>query len=410
MVSAPGSILNSTLVMILAGGQGERLYPLTRDRAKPAVPFGGIYRIVDFTLSNCLNSGLRRVYVLTQYKSISLDRHIRRGWNLFSDELGEFVYTVPPQQRIAEHWYRGTADAIYQNIYTLEQERPLRVLILAGDHVYKMDYGDMLAFHAENDAALTVAAVEVEVERASQLGVMEVDAASRIIGFEEKPTIPRPSPEDPGRALASMGIYVFDTEVLVRAIVDDAKRDSAHDFGKNIVPDMVPSGRAFAYRFRGFGEPGPGYWRDIGMTDAYWEANMDLVGPSPQFDLYDPNWPIRTYQEQYPPARVLSPDGGPTGVVVDSILSGGSLVLGGTVKHSVLSPGVVVHAAAHIEDSILMEGVEVLRSATIRRTIVDKETVLPEGCEVGYDRAQDTRRFTVTPGGVTVVPKGVPIV
>jgi len=395
--------------MILAGGQGERLYPLTRDRAKPAVPFGGIYRIVDFTLSNCLNSGLRRIYVLTQYKSISLDRHIRRGWTLFSDELGEFIYTVPPQQRIVEHWYRGTADAIYQNIYTLEQERPLRVLILAGDHVYKMDYGDMLAFHEENDAALTVAAVEVEIERASQLGVMEVDKTSRIVGFEEKPAHPRPTPEDPGRALASMGIYVFNTEVLVRAVVDDAKRDSAHDFGKNIVPGLVPSGRAFAYRFRGRKESGAGYWRDIGMIDGYWEANMDLVGTSPQFDLYDRDWPIRTYQEQYPPARVLSTAGGPTGVVVDSILSGGALVLGGTVTRSVLSPGVTVHSSAHIEDSILMEGVEVLRGATVRRAIVDKETVLPEGSTIGYDRIQDARRFTVTPGGVTVVPKGVPI-
>lgn len=408
-MSAPRSLLNSTIVMILAGGQGERLYPLTRDRAKPAVPFGGIYRIIDFTLSNCLNSGLRRIYALTQYKSISLDRHIRLGWSLLSDELGEFIYTVPPQQRIVEHWYRGTADAIYQNIYTLEQERPQHVLILAGDHVYKMDYGDMLAFHAEKNAALTVAAVEVEVERASQLGVMEVDASSRIFGFEEKPRCPKPVPEDPGRALVSMGIYAFDTEVLVRAVVEDAKRDSAHDFGKNIVPDLIPSGNVYAYRFRGPGGTGSGYWRDIGMIDAYWEANMDLIGPSPQFGLYDRDWPIRTYQEQYPPARVVSSGGDVSGVVLDSILSSGCLIFGATVARSVLSPGVTIHRSARVEDSILMEGVEVHRGARVRRAIVDKEAVLPEGCEVGYDRDRDAKRFAITAAGVTVVPKGVPI-
>jgi glucose-1-phosphate adenylyltransferase len=410
--SEPLHLLRTTLTLLLAGGQGERLYPLTRDRAKPAVPFGGIYRIIDFTLSNCVNSSLRRIYVLTQYKSSSLDRHLRLGWNIYNPELGEFLYTVPPQQRTSEAWYRGTADAIYQNIYTLEQERPRRVLILSGDHVYKMDYSRMIGFHEEKDARLTVACVEMPRNRASQFGVMEVDEDSRVVGFEEKPADPRPVPGNPSRSLVSMGIYVFPTETLVRSVAEDAKRATSHDFGRDIIPRLVQEGRVYAYRFRDENRREEAYWRDIGRIDTYWEANMDLVSVEPEFNLDDHAWPLRTYQEQYPPVRTVFDEPGPEGgrgPLLNSLVGGGSVIAGGRVERSVLSYGVHVHRDAVVEDAILLEGVDVGRGAHVRKAIVDKDVIIPPGCRIGCDPDHDRPRFTVTEGGVVVVPKGLPV-
>ena len=404
------SLLRNTLTLILAGGQGERLHPLTRDRAKPAVPFGGIYRIIDFTLSNCLNSGLRRIYVLTQYKSSSLDLHLRLGWSILSNELGEYIYTIPPQQRLADLWYRGTSDAIFQNIYTLEQERPDRVLILSGDHVYKMDYSGILASHQETGADLTVACVEVPLGRAGQLGNMEIDTEARIVGFEEKPENPRPVPGDPHHALASMGVYVFNTDVLVRTVSEDSRRESAHDFGRNIIPDLVKKGRVYAYNFKHGNRNSTAYWRDIGLLDTYWEANMDLVSDAPEFGLDDTDWPIRTYQEPYPPTRIQLTGGIPgESAAVNAIISGGCVVTDARVEQCILSYGARVESGARVSESILMEGVVVGSGATVHRAIVDKDVYIPPGCRIGLDHERDQRLFTVTPNGVVVVPKGLPV-
>jgi glucose-1-phosphate adenylyltransferase len=390
--------------MILAGGQGERLYPLTQDRAKPAVPFGGSYRIIDFTLSNCVNSNLRRIYLMTQYKSTSLDRHLRLGWDIFNDELGEYIYTIPPQQRTADRWYSGTADAIYQNIYTLEQERPDRVLVLSGDHVYKMDYTGLLSFHEQKDAVLTIAGIEVPLDYARSLGVMELNTDSRVLGFEEKPSIPQPIPGNSSLALASMGVYVFETQTLVKIVIEDAKTDSTHDFGRDIIPKMVKRGmKVYAYRL-----PSAYYWRDIGLIDTYWEANMDLIRPVPAFDLYDQEWPIRTYQEQYPPARMAVEDG-QAGFVLNSIISAGCLICGGRVEHSVLSPGVHVHAGAQVSESVVMENVNIGSGAVIHRAIIDRDVVVPPRCKIGADLDGDRRHFTVTNSGIIVVPHGTPL-
>ncbi len=396
--------VEDTVVMLLAGGQGERLYPLTRDRAKPAVPFGGIYRIIDFTLSNCLNSGLRRVNVLIQYKSGSLNEHVHRGWNIFNPELGEYVRTTPPQQRTGTpSWYMGTADAIYQNVYTLERERPRHVLIVSGDHVYKMDYGLMLARHIENAAHLTVACVEVEREKARGLGVAEVDSENRIVAFHEKAADPPEIPGRPGMCLASMGVYVFGIRELVREVTSDAKRHTAHDFGKNIIPGMVGRAEVFAYNFAE--STWGGYWRDIGLLDAYWEANMDLVSVEPAFNLYEPGWRIRGAQPQRSPAKFVHQDEERTGRAISSLVSAGCIVSGGEVRGSVLSPGVHVHSYSTVEDSIVFEGVDIGRNCRVRRAIIDKGVKVPEGTEIGFDAERDRERFTVTAGGIAVVPK-----
>jgi len=395
------------LAMILAGGRGERLYPLTRDRAKPAVAFGGIYRIIDFTLSNCINSDIRRIYVLTQYKSISLHRHIQFGWNILSAPLGEFVEIIPAQQRIDEHWYQGTADAIFQNIYTLQQERPDLVLILSGDHIYKVDYRKMIAVHLEKKADLTVAAIRVGREESRELGVIEVDRDWRIIGFEEKPEEPKTIPGDPGGILASMGVYVFNTELLVKRLIEDARSDSTHDFGRDIIPSMIEKDQLFAFDFRQGDRGGVGYWRDVGTIDAYFEANMDLVSVTPQLNLYDPQWPILTYQSPNPPAKTVWAEDARVGTGLNSIISNGCIISGGSVKRSILSPRVMIHSYAEIEDSILLEGVDVGRYAKIRRTIIDKEVQIPQGMEIGYNLDEDARRFTVTGSGIVVVPKGI---
>ena len=399
--------MKNVLAMILAGGRGERLYPLTKDRAKPAVPFGAIYRIIDFTLSNCLNSDVRRIYALTQYKSISLHRHIQLGWNILSTPLREFIEVIPAQQRIDEHWYQGTGDAIFQNIYTLQQEKPDLILILSGDHIYKMDYRKMIAFHLEKNADLTVATIRMDRILSKELGVIEVDKDWRIIGFQEKPEEPKTIPGDSEAILASMGVYVFNTEILVRRLIEDARSNSTHDFGRDIIPAMIGKDRVFAFDFRQ-GDPGEtGYWRDVGTIDAYFEANMDLVSVTPQLNLYDPQWPILTLQSPHPPAKTVLAEEGRTGTALNSIISNGCIISGGNIKSSILSPKVMIHSYVEVEDSILMEGVDIGRYAKIRRTIIDKEVHIPQGMEIGYDLDEDAKRFTVTASGIVVVPKGM---
>jgi glucose-1-phosphate adenylyltransferase len=399
--------VKKVLAMVLAGGRGERLYPLTRDRAKPAVPFGAIYRIIDFTLSNCLNSEIRRIYALTQYKSISLHRHIQLGWNILSAPLGEFIEVIPAQQRIDEHWYQGTADAIFQNFYTLQQEKPDLILILSGDHVYKMDYRKMIDFHLGKNADLSVATIGMDRQLSREFGVIEVDKDWRIIGFQEKPEEPKTIPGDPEEILASMGVYVFNTEILVRRLIEDARSDSTHDFGKDIIPSMIGRDRIFAFDFKQGDQGGTGYWRDVGTIDAYFEANMDLISVSPQLNLYDPQWPIFTYQSPYPPAKTVLEEEGRMGTAINSIISNGCIISGGSVKRSVLSPKVMVHSYAEVEDSILLEGVDIGRHAKIRKAIIDKDVQIPPGMEIGYHLDEDAKRFTVTGPGIIVVPKGI---
>ncbi len=394
--------------IILAGGQGERLYPLTKDRAKPAVPFGGIYRIIDFTLSNCLNSGLRKIVVLTQYKSFSLDKHLRLGWNIFNNELNEYIEQIPPQQRISDQWYQGTADAVYQNIYTLGKEQPEMVLILSGDHIYKMDYRNMARFHLENKADLTIACMEVPVNEGKRYGVIKTDEENRIVGFHEKPSEPIPSPNNPEVTLVSMGIYLFNTTTLVKAIIDDAKQDTNHDFGKNIIPEMIHSKRVYAYPFADGTNNNLNYWRDIGTLDAYWEANMDLVQESPEFNLYDKDWPIRTHQEQNPPAKTTFKKTLPeerTDMILNSIVSGGCVISGAKVEGCILSPDVRVDTNSEIYDSIIMESVRIGENVKIRKAIIDKSVNIPDYMSIGYNREEDSKHFTVTDSGITVVRK-----
>ena len=393
------------LAVILAGGRGERLYPLTRDRAKPAVPFGGIYRIIDFTLSNCINSDIRHIYALTQYKSTSLHRHIQLGWSILASPLGEFIEVIPAQQRIDDQWYQGTADAIYQNFYTLQEERPDVVLVLSGDHIYKMDYRKMIAFHLEKKAELTVAAIRMDRRLSKEFGVIEIDPNWRITGFQEKPEEPRTVPGDSEGILASMGVYVFNTEILVRRLIEDTRSDSNHDFGKNIIPMMIRKDPVFAFDFALGDEGGTGYWRDVGTIDAYFDATMDLISVTPQFNLYDSQWPILTYQPPYPPAKTVHAEESRVGTAINSILSNGCIISGGSVRRSVLSPRVRVHSFAEVEDSILFEGVDIGRSAKIRRTIVDKDVHIPEGMTIGTHLDEDAKRFTVTDSGIVVIPK-----
>jgi len=399
--------MKKVVTMLLAGGRGERLYPLTRDRAKPAVPFGAIYRIIDFTLSNCINSEIRHIYILTQYKSTSLHRHIQLGWNILSPALGEFIEVIPAQQRIDEHWYQGTADAIFQNIYTLQHEKPDLVLILSGDHIYKMDYRKMIAYHVEKGADLTVASIRMDRRLSKEFGVMEVDREGRIKGFQEKPEEPRTIPGDPEGILASMGIYIFNTEILVRRLVENARSDSSHDFGKDIIPAMIKKDRVFNFDFRQGDCGGMGYWKDVGTIDAYYEANMDLVAVIPQLNLYDPEWPILAHQQPYPPAKTVLLEEGRVGTALNSILSHGSIISGGSVKRSILSPKVMVHSYAEVEDSILLSGVDVGRHAKVRRAIIDKDVQIPEKMEIGYNLEEDAKRFTVTASGIVVVPKWI---
>ena len=400
------------LAMILAGGKGERLHPLTLHRAKPAVPFGGIYRIIDFTLSNCINSGIRKIAVLTQYKSLSLDKHLRLGWNFFSGELNEFIISVPPQQRVGDKWYQGTADAIYQNIYMIEKDAPDHLLILAGDHIYKMDYAEMLRFHQQEQADATVAAIEVPIDQASSFGVIAVEDNCRIVGFEEKPQQPKAIPGRPDMAFASMGVYLFNTKKILEHLRFDALQDTSHDFGKNIIPEMMRTSKVCAYNFIDKNKKAAKYWRDVGTIDAYWEANRDLVSVDPLLNLYDSAWPMRTYQAQNPPAKFVfaqEKKGGRLGTALDSIVAHGCILSGGRVQNSVLSPNVRVNSYAEVHDSILMENVEIGRHCRIRRAIIDKDVVVPAGSEIGYNLDEDRKRFHVTPSGIVVIGKGVSV-
>lgn len=402
--------MKKVLAVLLAGGAGERLHPLTRNRAKPAVPFGGIYRIIDVTLSNCLNSNCRKILVLVQYKSHSLARHVQVSWtNLFRPELGEFIDVIPPQQRVNSNWFLGTADAIFQNLYFIDNEKPSEVLILSGDHIYKMDYMKMLDFHRGSGADLTIAAIESPLAEAGRFGVLETTQDGRVVGFEEKPEKPKPLPQKSDSAYASMGIYVFNTDVLRRYVTEDAERAKTnHDFGRDIIPRMIESSRVFAYHFRDENKEGTHkevqYWRDVGTIDAYWEANMDLVSVDPLFNLYDQMWPIRTALPMAPPAKfVFAQEGRRFGVALDSIVSPGSIISGGIVKYSVLSPWVRVNSYSHVEESILMDGCSVGRHAHIRRAIIEKNVQIPEHAVIGYDLHEDAKRFRVTASGIVVV-------
>ena len=395
------------LAVILAGGMGKRLAPLTRDRAKPAVPFGGGYRIVDFTLSNCFNSGLRKILLLTQYKATSLDRHVATGWSpYFCRATGEFIDILPPQQRIGADWYQGTANAVYQNIYSIEREAPRHVLILAGDHIYRMDYGKMLAFHLECDADLTVAAIPVPVRAArGALGVLEIERDRRIRRFEEKPAAPKEIPNREGWALGSMGIYIFKAGFLFEELCRDATlTESRHDFGADIIPRVLESNRVFAYPFQDENGTGPAYWRDVGTLDNYYETSMDLVSVEPHLNLYNDRWPIYTHQPNDPPAKFVFAENRRRGEAHNSLVCAGTIIAGGCVEHSILGHRVRVNDCAQIEDSILFSDVEIGRLVRLRRTIVDRGTVIADGRQIGFDPELDRQNgCCVTESGITVV-------
>lgn len=402
-------MLHDTMAVVLAGGVGSRLHPLTADRAKPAVPFGGKYRIIDFTLTNCLHSGLRRILVLTQYKSHSLNKHIRDGWSIFNPELGEYITTVPPQMRVGDNWYAGTADALYQNLYLLERSGARWVVILSGDHIYRMDYAPMLRFHRDSGAKLTVAAMRVGLAEAAQFGVIGTGEGQLIQSFDEKPANPQPCADSPDQALVSMGIYVFSMASLLQVLSEDgASAGSSHDFGKDIIPGMVKTGGVFAWQF-GDQEGRVSqdrYWRDVGTLDSFYQANMDLLRPVPPMDLYQKDWPIRTYSGQYPPARTAPGEFGSEGITINSIICSGVIIAGGSVQRSILFNNVVVGEESVIEDSLVFEGCQIGRGVRMRRCILDKDVVVPDDAVIGYDPKQDAERFTLSPDGVVVVPKG----
>ncbi len=416
--------MNNVVAVILAGGKGSRLEPLTRDRAKPAVPFGGIWRIVDFALSNCLNSGIRKMLVLTQYKARSLDRHVNRNWrHFFCSELDEFVDLVPPQQRIDEHWYQGTADAVYQNIYALEKENPDYVVVLAGDHIYKMNYDTMLRHHLAAGADLTIAALPVPPEDAGRFGIMQVDPEGRLTGFQEKPEQPQTVPGQDDVCLASMGIYIFSARNLYEVLCRDANLShSSHDFGRDIIPGMIHSHRVVAFPFECINNKPAPYWRDVGTLDAYYQANMDLVAVEPQLNVYDQSWPIRTGQPILPPPKFVfgsrqnegtadgkqkHPEDDRIGYALDSIVSPGTILSGAVVERSVIGCSVMLRENAIVTDSILLDGVQVGKGAAIKRAIIDKNVVIPDGTRIGWDTAEDRRRgFAITEGGIVVIAKG----
>jgi len=401
-------LLRDVLAVLLAGGAGERLYPLTRDRAKPAVTFGGPYRIIDFTLSNCLNSGLRKIYIATQYKAQSLNRHVRMGWSVVNPELEEFIEVLPPQKRVGETWYLGTADAVYQNLYSIEREQPRWVIILSGDHIYKMDYGKMLDVHIARGASLTVAAIEVPLGDSRRFGVLSVDEDSRVTGFQEKPPSTAATPWKPNLCLGSMGIYIFDVQVLARELVRDAEEPgSSHDFGKDLIPHLVTAGeRVYAYLFWDENKKESKYWRDVGTLDAYYEASMDLIQVDPIFNLYDPAWPLRTYQPQFPPAKFVFDEEGRKGSATDSLVSMGCIVSGSRVCRSLLGLGVRVHSFCDVQDTIVFPNATINRHSRIRRAIIDRGVVVPRGAVIGYDPVEDRRRHTVSEAGVVVVTPG----
>jgi glucose-1-phosphate adenylyltransferase len=399
--------MKQTLGVLLAGGAGERLYPLTRDRAKPAVTFGGIYRIIDVTLSNCLNSDLRRVYILTQYKALSLNRHIREGWSFMAREVGEFIEILPPMKRVSENWYMGTADAVYQNIYSIGSEEPKHVLILSGDHIYKMNYELMMQQHRDAASDVTIATILVEPDETRHFGIVDIDRDGRVVGFQEKPKhTDLRSPYNPRMCSASMGIYIFNTDVLIPVLLKDAEDpNSRHDFGHDILPKMAEDYKVYSFNFIDENRKEALYWRDVGTLEAYYDANMDVASVNPVFNLYDEHWPIRTHQRQYPPAKFVFRESSRTGMALDSVISGGCILSGGVVRDSVLSPDVRVNSFSEVDSSILFSHVNIGRHCRIRRAIIDRDVHIPEGTVIGYDTDADRQRYFVTESGITVVTR-----
>jgi glucose-1-phosphate adenylyltransferase len=398
------ALTSNTVALVLAGGRGSRLKALTDWRAKPAVPFGGKFRIIDFPMSNCINSGIRRISVITQYKSHSLQRHLQRGWSFMSGQFGEFVEVLPAQQRMGIGWYAGTADAVYQNLDIIRYYNPEYVVVLAGDHIYKMDYGKMLAAHVVKGADITVGCIPVPLADAGEFGVMAIDNESRITEFTEKPEHPRPMSGDENMALASMGIYAFSAQYLRQRLKEDAKdASSTHDFGHDLIPHAIDHARAFSFPFMDGNTSASGYWRDVGTLDAYWQANINLAEIAPDLNLYDKNWPIWTYQEQLPPAKFAFDDNNRRGMAVDSLISGGCLITGSTVRHSVLFSNVRVHSYSELEDSVILPDVEIRHNCRIRRCIIDKGAIIPEGTVIGEDAEEDARRFYISEGGIVLV-------
>jgi glucose-1-phosphate adenylyltransferase len=405
----PGSsVLRDTVTMLLAGGQGERLHPLTLHRSKPSVPFGGKYRIVDFALSNCLNSGLRRVYVLTQYKSDSLNQHIYEAWSIFNPELGEFIYSVPPQRKLNNDWYMGTANAIYQNLNLISGDKRVKwVLLLSGDHIYKMDYLKMLQYHVDMKADLSISCIVVPKDEANRFGIVGVNDKYNIQSFVEKPVAPPEIPDKPGFSFVNMGIYVFNASMLRDVFHEmETKKIKSHDFGTDVIPFMVKTGRdVMAYKFDDENKKNKPYWKDIGTIESYYEASMDLISVSPEFNLYDSSWPMRTYQYQYPPAKTVSHEGERVGRNLNSLLCDGCIISGGLVERSLLGPNVKVNSFSYITDSIIMNNCNIGRHARIRRAIIDKNVNVPEGYEIGFDLEGDKRKFTLTESGIVVIGK-----
>jgi glucose-1-phosphate adenylyltransferase len=400
--------MKDTLGVLLAGGAGERLFPLTRDRAKPAVPFGGHYRIIDITLSNCINSGLRKVFILTQYKALSLNRHIREGWSsVVAQELGEFFELMPPMQRTGSNWYMGTADAVYQNIYSIGSEQPKYVIILGGDQIYKMNYSRMLEYHKEMKADVTLATLPIAPEEVSRFGVVEVGKNGDVLGFQEKPVSTTfRSPNNPDTVDASMGIYIFNTDILLKALMADAEdTNSKHDFGHNILPDLLSKIKMVAYAFVDENKQKALYWRDVGTLDSYYDANMDLCAVSPTFNLYDKNWPIRTRVRQYPPAKFVFGEPGRTGTAVNSVITAGVIISGASVSNSVVSQDVRVNSYSDVDASIIFSHVDIGRHCRIRKAIIDRDVHIPEGTVIGYDPVEDKHRYFVTPSGLTIVTR-----
>ncbi len=397
-------LTRATLALVLAGGRGSRLRQLTLWRAKPAVPFGGKFRIIDFPLSNCLNSGIRMIGILTQYKAHSLIQHIRQGWGFLRGEFSEFIELLPAQQRIETSWYAGTADAVYQNLDIIRTHHPDYVLILAGDHVYKMDYGPMIAHHVEKQADLTVGCIEVPVEQAHAFGVMSVDDDGKVVEFTEKPESPGTIPGSPGQSLASMGIYIFNTEFLYEQLIRDADATySTHDFGHDIIPRIIRKNRVYSYPFRKSPGSDSAFWRDVGTVDAFWESNLELIGVQPELNLYDEKWPIWTYQEQLPPAKFVFDDDERRGMAVDSMVSGGCLISGATVRHSLLFSNVRVNSYSVLENVVALPNVVIGRNSRISKAVIDKGCIIPEDTVIGEDPAADSARFYVSPGGVVLV-------
>ncbi|MDD4911136.1 MAG: glucose-1-phosphate adenylyltransferase [Sideroxydans sp.] len=402
------ALTKNTVALVLAGGRGSRLHNLTDWNAKPAVQFGGKFRIIDFPLSNCMNSGIRRIGVVTQYKAHSLIEHIQKGWGFLRGEFNEFVALLPAQQRIQEEWYRGTADAVFQNIDILRGYNPEYIVILAGDHIYKMDYGEMLAAHVRSEADMTIGCIEVSVEEATGFGVMTVNEEDRIVKFAEKPANPTELPGKPGRALASMGIYVFNSKFLYEQLVRDADtKSSTHDFGHDIIPYLIERYRVYAHRYEhscvGFKEGGQAYWRDVGTIDAYWEANMEMVNVVPDLDLYDKKWPIWTYQEQLPPAKFVFNDDGRRGEAIDSMVSGGCIISGARVQHTLLFSDVRVGERTEVTDSVILSGCRIGSNVKLHRVVLDNRCEIPDGMQIGFNREEDAKRFHVSKGGITLV-------